>query len=360
MFHIQWGALGPPGGRNRTTSPLGEIEQDMSNFRLSFRGPLSQREQNMQTHGLSRSSFFDEDSLVTSFNDAIDNLLDNSHNLMSMLPVIPSQLQRSQRQAPRRYPRGRGRDRERSTDSFIEVMHNPRGNAVGNNSSSIDRNNHLFPAPRQDRQVWYDPNEPIPENRLPHIPKRVLTLAQIDRIPTQKATAAGGSCDICLDDFNKGDVKKILNCKHDYHVKCVDSWLKQNTTCPKCRRQVRAPPERKNRPPRPVPPPCPIRERARAYDQERRARARQEAVQDEAQSGSTLEIQTQSAEVEEVQQLPTTVNIHVQMPDRARAGLISEFPLIEQDVHSQRIRNEESSQANVSGDNTQHNEADQV
>lgn len=45
-------------------------------------------------------------------------------------------------------------------------------------------------------------------------------------------------CSICLDKFNVGFYKRILECGHSFHKKCVDKWLKTHTTCPICRKDV--------------------------------------------------------------------------------------------------------------------------
>ncbi|KAJ9560462.1 hypothetical protein OSB04_005622 [Centaurea solstitialis] len=46
---------------------------------------------------------------------------------------------------------------------------------------------------------------------------------------------ASGDCSICLVDYKVGDVVRLLpECGHFFHVKCIDTWLKANPTCPMC------------------------------------------------------------------------------------------------------------------------------
>ncbi|KAI3666820.1 hypothetical protein L6452_41858 [Arctium lappa] len=52
----------------------------------------------------------------------------------------------------------------------------------------------------------------------------------------------GGSateCTICLGDFMDGEKVRVLpECNHEFHVKCVDKWLAEHTSCPNCRRSL--------------------------------------------------------------------------------------------------------------------------
>ncbi|KAG8367676.1 hypothetical protein BUALT_Bualt16G0097700 [Buddleja alternifolia] len=53
------------------------------------------------------------------------------------------------------------------------------------------------------------------------------------------AFPAALDCAICLDLFQDGDnCRKLMGCKHLFHSKCVDRWIKKKPTCPVCRTRV--------------------------------------------------------------------------------------------------------------------------
>ncbi|CAK8578930.1 unnamed protein product [Lathyrus sativus] len=46
-------------------------------------------------------------------------------------------------------------------------------------------------------------------------------------------------CVICLSEFTKGEKVRILpKCNHGFHVRCIDKWLKEHSSCPKCRQSL--------------------------------------------------------------------------------------------------------------------------
>lgn len=73
---------------------------------------------------------------------------------------------------------------------------------------------------------------------------RGLPKSEINRLPTRKyvhpnsASSASGSevthkrtelnkeCQVCLTDYETGDVLRILPCFHEFHTPCIDPWLK--------------------------------------------------------------------------------------------------------------------------------------
>lgn len=46
-------------------------------------------------------------------------------------------------------------------------------------------------------------------------------------------------CAICINEFKEEENVRRLRCSHEFHMRCVDKWLKANTTCPMCRQNVK-------------------------------------------------------------------------------------------------------------------------
>ncbi|KAG9454848.1 hypothetical protein H6P81_007752 [Aristolochia fimbriata] len=43
-------------------------------------------------------------------------------------------------------------------------------------------------------------------------------------------------CSICLGEYAEGEVlRRMPECKHCFHARCVDEWLRMNASCPMCR-----------------------------------------------------------------------------------------------------------------------------
>lgn len=46
------------------------------------------------------------------------------------------------------------------------------------------------------------------------------------------------ACAICLEGFEKGDPLRVLQCRHSFHLACVDQWLAQSGQCPVCKHSI--------------------------------------------------------------------------------------------------------------------------
>jgi len=47
-----------------------------------------------------------------------------------------------------------------------------------------------------------------------------------------------GQCAICLGDYECGDPLRTLQCGHNFHMMCVDTWLAQSGQCPVCKQRI--------------------------------------------------------------------------------------------------------------------------
>jgi hypothetical protein len=74
------------------------------------------------------------------------------------------------------------------------------------------------------------------ENLNPTSPQ--LSLSELNEATTLeiKTEEEETICVICHNNIEQNTIyRKINNCQHCFHVKCIDEWLNQSTTCPTCR-----------------------------------------------------------------------------------------------------------------------------
>lgn len=85
------------------------------------------------------------------------------------------------------------------------------------------------------------------ENELDDIIEEMFISAKAARNPASKKfikrlrtspAINDGKCTICLDEYNKGDLGIMLECRHFFHKNCCVKWMKIQNTCPICREQI--------------------------------------------------------------------------------------------------------------------------
>ncbi|XP_073127279.1 E3 ubiquitin-protein ligase ATL41-like [Henckelia pumila] len=72
-------------------------------------------------------------------------------------------------------------------------------------------------------------------------PKTGLDPSVIASLPVSvfKQTRNSIECSVCLCALEDGERLRLLpNCKHSFHVDCIDKWLGSNSTCPICRAEA--------------------------------------------------------------------------------------------------------------------------
>ncbi|KAM9788400.1 E3 ubiquitin-protein ligase TTC3 [Neosynchiropus ocellatus] len=87
------------------------------------------------------------------------------------------------------------------------------------NATSNTNREHRGPAPETPAPVWQKPK------------------------PSQlKAINLEDPCVICHEEMTS-DSSRVLDCRHTFHVECISSWLKEQSTCPTCRGHTISPEE---------------------------------------------------------------------------------------------------------------------
>ncbi|KAK6918433.1 Zinc finger, RING-type [Dillenia turbinata] len=69
-----------------------------------------------------------------------------------------------------------------------------------------------------------------------------LEPVMVAAIPTLKfdreafSSMEGAQCSICLGEYQEKEVLRIMpKCNHNFHLSCIDVWLRKQSTCPVCR-----------------------------------------------------------------------------------------------------------------------------
>ncbi|KAG8367513.1 hypothetical protein BUALT_Bualt16G0079700 [Buddleja alternifolia] len=76
---------------------------------------------------------------------------------------------------------------------------------------------------------------PAPESVVDSFPVKTYTKTE-----RPECTDAVSQCYICLAEYEDEDKIRVLPCHHEYHMSCVDKWLKEiHGVCPLCRGDVR-------------------------------------------------------------------------------------------------------------------------
>ncbi|XP_066582684.1 E3 ubiquitin-protein ligase RNF38 isoform X2 [Prorops nasuta] len=76
--------------------------------------------------------------------------------------------------------------------------------------------------------------------RLGEAKPRGLTRTEVDQLPSYKFNADTHqgdqtNCVVCMCDFEALQSLRVLPCSHEFHLRCIDKWLRSNRTCPICR-----------------------------------------------------------------------------------------------------------------------------
>ncbi|KAG6437587.1 hypothetical protein SASPL_102506 [Salvia splendens] len=80
----------------------------------------------------------------------------------------------------------------------------------------------------------------LPEHRINGLEPVVVAA-----IPTMKfnreafSSMENTQCSICLSEYQEKEVLRIMpKCGHSFHLCCIDTWLRKQSTCPVCRLSI--------------------------------------------------------------------------------------------------------------------------
>ncbi|KAJ1285280.1 hypothetical protein BS78_03G268500 [Paspalum vaginatum] len=62
-------------------------------------------------------------------------------------------------------------------------------------------------------------------------------IASYPKVPFSSRVAdADAMCSICLSEYRDGEMLRVMpECRHGFHVACLDAWLRRSASCPVCR-----------------------------------------------------------------------------------------------------------------------------
>ncbi|RWW90555.1 hypothetical protein BHE74_00000362 [Ensete ventricosum] len=93
------------------------------------------------------------------------------------------------------------------------------------------------------RAATTDADEPPPAVGLDPSAIAALPAFPFRRSSGSKEEGSAAECAVCLGAAEEGEMVRLLpDCKHLFHVGCIDMWLASHMTCPVCRAMVEPPP----------------------------------------------------------------------------------------------------------------------
>ncbi|KAG2600510.1 RING-H2 finger protein ATL67-like [Panicum virgatum] len=62
-------------------------------------------------------------------------------------------------------------------------------------------------------------------------------IASYPKVPfSGRAAEPDAMCSICLSEYRDGEMLRVMpECRHRFHVACLDAWLRRSGSCPVCR-----------------------------------------------------------------------------------------------------------------------------
>ncbi|GAB1599461.1 E3 ubiquitin-protein ligase RNF126-like isoform X1 [Argonauta hians] len=184
----------------------------------------------------------DQDSVSNFLDQFWDNLRNHHHGLRS----------REVRQTPEREEEGsdrrnNGRRRHNPRDRPQQDIENLLFQFIGPFPEVPNAGINIFPLPFNPGDYAWGAhgldsiiNQLLTQNEGTGIPpanKDIIDALQLSQI-TKEQVDKKLQCPICLSEFELSEKVKELSCTHQYHIDCIDQWLKMHGNCPVCRKDL--------------------------------------------------------------------------------------------------------------------------
>ena len=69
--------------------------------------------------------------------------------------------------------------------------------------------------------------------------ERLIKSIKVYKYKKGDGVVEGSDCSVCLSEFEENESLRLLpKCNHAFHVPCIDTWLKSQSSCPLCRSNI--------------------------------------------------------------------------------------------------------------------------
>ena len=114
----------------------------------------------------------------------------------------------------------------------ISIVNNFMNNILSQILTNENRNNNNN-INNNERNEINETNENIQKQKLDELLEEIeINVKLIDKLETKQ-------CNICLDNFKKGEKICYLSCVHYFHAICIKCWVKKSNKCPLCKNVIK-------------------------------------------------------------------------------------------------------------------------
>jgi hypothetical protein len=99
----------------------------------------------------------------------------------------------------------------------------------------INRYLHISPIRRENINridFTYESLYQLQDVKIGLISKNILNKTEV------KINTNDNFCVICQEDIQKNSIIREINCKHSFHINCIDNWFIENKKCPMCKFEI--------------------------------------------------------------------------------------------------------------------------